>query len=164
MTTLEAREGINQQQPSVRFATEEDIDAIIEIQRVDGYQHAYNLNPERVRQLMDKKQQFYIASIGDVPLGFACADFDVRTLLHFLSVSLDAQHRGVSTALLNKVVEDSKKHGITTLFFVSDVKAHDMRGFLKDHGFKKAGIHKDRFGLNRNGTIFNLDLLKYKPR
>ena len=162
--TLEAREGINRQQPSVRFATEEDTSIIMGLQKEDGYRHAYYLNPERIRELMGKGQQFYIASIGDFPFGFACVDFDVRAWLHFLSVSHDAQHKGIATALLNRAVEDSKKDGISTLVFVSDQKAKDMKGFLKDHGFEKAGFHKNRFGPNRDGTIFNLDLLKYKLR
>lgn len=143
---------------AVREATIADINTILDIQKGDGYGHAYYLTSKRIGDLFSKGQKFYLAELDTKPVGFACADFDVRTWIHFFSVSKVFQNKGVGSILLEKIINESKARNINLAYFISEKEASTMENFLKKHGFEEAGFHKDRFGPKRDGKVWNFKI------
>lgn len=143
---------------TIREAGVGDVNAIIDIQKNDGFKHAYYLTPERVGKLFEKDQVFYLVENDARPVGFACADFDVRTWIHFFSVLKDFRGRGAGSALLGKIIEESRARKINMVFVITEKDADSLIGLFKKRGFEEAGFHKDRFGAGKDGSIWNLKL------
>lgn len=142
----------------IKQASTSDIKHIIEIQKSDGFNHPYYLNEERLKTLFEKKHIFYLAFINKQPVAFAGLDFDKRTWIHFFSVKEVFQKKGIANEIMKKIVHESRKRKINLIFVIVNENAEKMKGFLGKHGFIYGGEHLDRFGKEKKGLIFNLQL------
>ncbi|MEK7544183.1 MAG: GNAT family N-acetyltransferase [Patescibacteria group bacterium] len=148
---------------AIRKGVEKDIPTYIRLQKNDGFPHQYYLIPKRVKQLFDRGEQFFIASIDQIPVGFSSVDFEIRAQAHFLCVDKRFTRKGVGSMLMNALVHEAKARGYTHMS--SYVEADSLKEFfLKKHGFVQVGYYKNRYGTGKDATIWEVDLSLIKEK
>ncbi len=61
----------------------------------------------------------------------------------------------IGTALLEKVIEETKRRGIRTIYVYTEINS-SVEKILSKHGFKKVGFYKNRYKENRDANILEL--------
>lgn len=143
----------------VREGGIDDIEAMRTIQRNDGYEHAYYLEPDRLEKLLKRGETFFLAYFDGKPIGFSSVDFEVRARLHFLSVLETESKRGVGSALMRTMLEESRRRGYKSAH--TYVEANSTKeDFLRRFGFDNIGKFGNRYGQGKDATIWSIDLNK----
>jgi hypothetical protein len=131
---------------SLRAAMPTDIDVMIEIQKNDGYNHAYYLTPERLQRLFDLGIDFYVvATQDDRVIAFIALEVEIRARLRFFSVHKDFQGRH----LLNKEFLREAK----IIYVYIEENGKKVKKFLGQYGFEEVGFYRNRFGEGKNSVI-----------
>jgi GNAT superfamily N-acetyltransferase len=142
----------------VRKARSGDWKCVLKVQRKDGYNHSYYLDRSRIERLMKRGEIFFLAFSNDECIGFASVDLEIRATLHFMSV-MESHHRtGVADKLLKSVIKETKKRNYRCMTIFIEKHSPTMELFLKEEGFEKVGHHDNRFGPDRDSTIWELKL------
>jgi GNAT superfamily N-acetyltransferase len=141
----------------IRRATIRDINQIINIQKQDGFAHAYYLTPKRLRGLFKRGEMFFIAFLDDKPAGFAGLDIEIRAKLHFFSVAKKYTGIGIGSFLLERVINETKKHKKDMIYIYTEANS-PLEQFLIKKGFLKVGYFLNRFGRGKNANIFGFYL------
>jgi len=142
----------------IRKAKIQDWKTIQHIQKNDGFSHAYYINEDRIRRLLKRGEIFLLAFLENKPVGFASIDFEIRAVLHFISVLKISQGKGVGDSLLKTVKNETLKRKYNHVIIFSEKSSFMLNNFLKKNEFKKVGYHKDRYGNGRDGIIWSLNL------
>lgn len=131
---------------------------IVTIQKNDGFSHAYYLTKDRIKRLFERGEKFFLAFLGDKPVGFASVDFEIRARLHFLSVIKDFQRKRIGSLLLEKVIKEARKRKFKKIYIITEKSARKVDRFLRKKGFRRVGYHKNRFGKGKDGIIWELEI------
>lgn len=142
---------------TARQAKLDDFDSIVQIQKIDGFKHAYYLTKGRIDRLIKRGEIFFLAFIKNDPVGFISVDLEIRAKLHFFSIKKQYWNKGVGTTLYQRVREESKKHGCKTLFIYVEVDS-PVEKFLLNRGMKKVGYYKNRYAQGRDANILAVEL------
>lgn len=144
---------------SIRIATEEDFETILEVQKNDGYEHSYYLTKKRLAKLFERGELFIIAELGDRPIGMASLDIEIRAKLHFFSVLKTFQKKGVGTKMLNEIIKKLKKapKKVEVVYFYVE-KGAPIVNFLKKNNFKEVGFYKNRYRNGKDAVILEKEL------
>jgi N-acetylglutamate synthase-like GNAT family acetyltransferase len=148
----EKKEKINIRKVKIRRATVSDIDLIVNVQKQDGFAHAYYLTPKRLKTLFERKEIFFIALLGNKVIGFTSLDIEKRAIIHFLSVVKDYAALGIGSLLLEKVIKAAKKHKKDIVYIYTEINS-PVEKFIIKKGFKIVGYFNDRFGKGRHANI-----------
>jgi len=138
-------------------ATIKDISLIIDIQKRDGFKHAYYLTPKRLKGLFNRGEIFYIAYLKNEAVAFVALDIEKRVKLHFLSVAEEQRKKGIGTFLMQKIINETKKYKKTIIYAYVEEKS-PLEKFLIRNKFKKAGYFLNRFGKGRDANILSFSL------
>jgi len=139
----------------IRRATAKDIDSIINIQKQDGFTHAYYLTPGRLKKLFERKEIFFVLLLSNKLVGFTSLDIEKRAIIHFLSVAKDYADMGIGSFLLEKAIKEAKKHKKDIVYIYTEVNS-PVEKFVIKKGFKMVGYFNDRFGKGRHANILAL--------
>lgn len=140
---------------SIRVATKQDAEMIIELQQNDGYEHSYSLTKQRFMVLLKKGEVFYLAHLNGDPIAMIAFDNELRAKLHFFSVHKDFQRKGYGSYILEKLIKEIQENNndIKVVYSYSEEGSPSCNFFLKNK-FKKVGFYKNRFRKGRNAIIF----------
>lgn len=143
----------------IRKATPKDIPRIIDIQKNDGYVHAYYLTEPRASVLFSNGERFYGAYDEDhLMMGVASINVDIeRMRIHFFFIHQVAQGRGVGTLLLNYVMRIAREEKVKNVYIYTEIDS-PLERFLLRRNFIKAGYFKRRFG-EKDANILSFYLL-----
>ncbi len=99
-------------------ATVADIPRIIDIQKNDGYVHAYYLTKQRANVVFSNGERFYGAYNDDnLMVGFASINVDIeRMRIHFFFIHKAVQGCGVGTLLLNFVIKIAHEEKVKNIY------------------------------------------------
>jgi GNAT superfamily N-acetyltransferase len=137
----------------IRHATKEDTPTLIDLQKNDGFSHQYYLTQERLDRLFGRGEVFFLATLDGEPVGFASADCEVRAKVHFLSVDLKFQRRGIGSMLMKSIIKEVKNKGHNRLnCYIETDSTLDV--FLQKQGFVQVGYYKNRFGSGKDASIW----------
>ena len=136
---------------------EKDFPAMIEIAKNDGFSHPNQLNTDWLKKRLSEGDIFFITEEKN---GFVSLQkkFASGAKLHFLSVKKQAQHKGIGTALIKKIEEETKKLGFKKLFLYSHQKNFDAIRFYTKLQFYVDGIFIDKYGPGQNAILMCKDL------
>ncbi len=106
----------------------------------------------------------YIASIGDVPVGFAmmgCVAGEAEIIS--LGVLPDHQNRKLGTEMLAAVLSEVKMNGFERVFLEVREDNAKARALYASLGFERTGTRKDYYrtedGKHRDAAVYSKDLL-----
>lgn len=138
----------------LRKATVEDCDAIMVVQKNDGYPHSYYLTKERLQKLFDRNEEFYVVTAQDGRIiAFFAVNVEIRAHLHFFSVHKDFQRRHIGSYIMRQLLDGKMLGDARVLYAYVDEGAEKIRKFLIQNGFEEAGYYRNRFGPNKNAII-----------
>jgi len=141
----------------IRRAKTKDISLIIDIQKRDGFRHAYYLTPKRLKALFKRGEIFYIAYFKNEAVAFVALDIEQRVKLHFLSVVREQGKKGIGSLLMQKIINEAKKYKKTIVYAYVEAKS-PLEKFLVKKKFKKIGYFLDRFMKGRSANILSFSL------
>jgi ribosomal protein S18 acetylase RimI-like enzyme len=141
----------------IRRATIRNINQIINIQKRDGFIHAYYLTRKRLRALFKRGEIFFIAFLGDKPVGFASLYIEIRARLHFFSVMKKYTGMEIGSSLLQRVINETKRLKKDMVYVYTEANSPIEQFFIKKD-FKKVGYFLNRFGEGKHANIFSFYL------
>lgn len=137
----------------------QDFNKIIEIQKNDGFEHAYYLTKERLEKLIQRGEEFFMVFLNDEPIAFASIDLDIRARIHFFCVEKNNAGKGIGTELLEKIICEAANKDYKKIHAYVEVNS-PIEGFFSKNGFEEVGFHKDRFGAGKDSHILERDIEK----
>lgn len=144
----------------IKKATLKDLDKIIDIQKNDGFKHAYYLPEGRLAKLVRRGEAFYIAFSKTKALGFISADMEVRAKIHFFSVKEKWGGKGVGVAMLTKILNEVKRNGYRFVYIYVEIDS-PIEEFLIKKGFYEVGIYRNRYSSGRHAHILEVNIQEY---
>ncbi len=149
--------------PTIREATVDDWQEIINCQRNDAFEHHYELSEGRIKKLLGSSEKFYVALLDGKIVGFSSyiPEVDgVRARLHFLSVLKEHQQKGVGTFLMNTMLDQCRQLGFPIVeSFVEVDSTKEM--FLKKFGFSNQsedgtrGFMPNHYGRGKHASVWH---------
>ncbi|MBI2592646.1 MAG: GNAT family N-acetyltransferase [Candidatus Colwellbacteria bacterium] len=130
---------------------------ITDIQKKDGFRHAYPLTKERFRKLLQRGELFFVAFLQNQAVGIISVDMEIRAKLHFFSVIQNYWGKGIGTALLAKILIEAKKRDYKSVYVYVEIDS-PVEKFLINKGFKKVGIYRNRYKQGRHAHILEISL------
>jgi len=143
--------------PKIRKASIKDINLIIDVQKRDGFAHAYYLNRRRLKELFKRGEIFFIAFLNNKAVGFVSLRVEIRAKLHFISVVKELTKKGIGSLLMQKVISETKRRGKNMVYVYTEANSPVEQFFIRK-GFKKVGYFRNRFGGGKHANIFSLYL------
>lgn len=137
--------------PLARPLTPDDLDRVIAIDAALSGHARPEFFKKRLESALGSPDGFITAAvdgpdgldgyaIARVQRGEFGADHTVA-VLDVIGVSPDATHHGLGHALVNRLDDRMRKHGITEMRTQADWKRHDLLRFFEDIGFDLAPYH-----------------------
>ena len=143
----------------IRPANKNDFSSFISIQKQDGFPHAYSLQKSRLQKLFDRGELFFVAIYKNKPIGFASVDCEIRARIHFLCVDKQYTGNGIGSMLMKTILQEVQKQGYHTAHtFVEKKSSKEV--FLQKHSFQLIGVYHNRYGPNKDATIWEIQLDK----
>lgn len=126
----------------IRAATINDIDAVVQITKVNGHFWTPEVDgAEALARILKRPSNLFMVYDDDEILGFVLGSWDgARAFIHKISVRPDIQGMGIGTLLVAEAIEFFKKMGAPTVGVTaadgSREEKENSTGFWKKVGFE----------------------------
>ena len=128
----------------LRDATIEDVTTVLEIERLS---FSDPWTEGMLVSALDDGFDFTVLLYEDTPIGYSILDRRVQgeAELHNIAITPAFRGKGASRLLMDKLIEDAKKHGAENVFL--EVRANNTaaKELYKKYGFAEIGVRRNYY-------------------
>ena len=129
---------------ALRDATAEDIHAILEIELLS---FSDPWTEGMISASLDDGYDFTVLLYGDTVIGYSILDRRVQgeAELHNIAITPAFRGKGASRLLMDKLIEDAKKHGAKSVFLEVRANNTSAKELYKKYGFTEIGKRRNYY-------------------